>query len=561
MPVDTMEGTSTDSSTPLAGLSALSNAVAPQVWKPTYVTVLCNTLAPLSFHPIKSALHLQTLYRTCSPSRLVNLKRATFSCNNLRIMNPEKLARLRDLCRDEAAFEQIKQTLADEIQHQEQEIHQANFRVEQQKALFHVITRLRERLDLETIFHATATEVRQLLTADRVGMFRFYPNSGADDGEFVSEDVDPAFGSAMAKKIHDHCFGDQFAVHYQQGRIQVVTDIYNSGLSDCHIQILAQFQVRANLVVPLLQGQKLWGLLCIHQCRAPRVWQATEIEFVKQIASHLGVALQHAELVANLQAEVLERQQAEQAVKTLNLGLQRAIIELQAVNKELEAFSYSVSHDLRAPLRSIDGFSQALLEDYYDQIDLNGQDYLKRIRAATQRMGQLIDDLLNLSRVMRSEMCLESVDLSALARDICTELQQSQPDRQVEFVIQTGLFAQGDQRLLHLLLLNLLHNAWKFTSKHSQAKIEFGMLPTTRTVPVYFVRDDGAGFDMAYSNKLFKPFQRLHSINEFAGNGIGLATVQRIVYRHGGQVWAQAAVEQGATFYFTLVAEEVRALA
>lgn len=476
-------------------------------------------------------------------------------------MNPEKLAKLRDLCRDEAALEQIKQTLADEIQHQEQEIRQANFRVAQQKALFHVITRLRERLDLETIFHATATEVRQLLTADRVGMFRFYPNSGADDGEFVSEDVDPAFESAMAKKIHDHCFGDQFAVHYQQGRIQVVTDIYNSGLSDCHIQILAQFQVRANLVVPLLQGQNLWGLLCIHQCREPRVWQATEVEFVRQIASHLGVALQHAELVANLQAEVLERQQAEQAVKTLNLGLQRAIIELQAVNKELEAFSYSVSHDLRAPLRSIDGFSQALLEDYYDQIDLNGQDYLKRIRAATQRMGQLIDDLLNLSRVMRSEMSLESVDLSALARDICTELQQSQPERQVEFVIQTGLFTQGDQRLLHLLLSNLLHNAWKFTSKHSQAKIEFGILPTTRTVPVYCVRDDGAGFDMAYSNKLFKPFQRLHSINEFVGNGIGLATVQRIVYRHGGQVWAQAAVEQGATFYFTLVAEEVRALA
>lgn len=474
-------------------------------------------------------------------------------------MNPEKLARLRELCRDEEAFEQIKQTLVDEIQHLEQENNQAYFQVAQQKALFRVITRIRECLDLETIFHATAIEVRQLLGADRVGMFRFYPDSGADDGEFVSEDVDPAFSSAIAQKIHDHCFGDQFAVHYQQGRIQAVTDIYNYGLSDCHIQILAQFQVRANLAVPLLQGQHLWGLLCIHQCRVPREWQQTEIEFVTQIANHLGVALQHAELLTNLQVEVQERQQAEQAVRTINQGLQRAIIELQAMNKELEAFSYSVSHDLRAPLRSIDGFSQALLEDYYEHLDLTGQDYLRRIRAATQRMGHLIDDLLNLSRVMRSDMYLESVDLSILAQDICTELQQSQPERQVDFVIQTGLISQGDHRLLQVLLANLLHNAWKFTSKHTHARIEFGTLSTENSIPVYFVRDDGAGFDMAYANKLFKPFQRLHSTIEFSGNGIGLATVQRIVHRHGGRVWAEAAVDQGATFYFTLVAEDAAA--
>ena len=471
-------------------------------------------------------------------------------------MDPQILARLRGLCRDEAAFEQIRQILADEVQHLEQEVNQANFRVEQQKALFSVIARLREPLDLEKIFKATATEVRQLLKADRVGMFRFYPNLGWDDGEFVSEDVDQAFPSAIAQKIHDHCFGDQFAVHYQQGRIQAVADIYNCGLSDCHIQVLAQFQVRANLVVPLLQGQNLWGLLCIHQCRAPREWQATEIEFVTQIASHLGVALQHAELLADLKAEVLERQQAEQAVQALNEGLQRAVIELQTVNKELEAFSYSVSHDLRAPLRSIDGFSQALLEDYHNHVDVIGQDYLRRIRAATQQMGQLIDDLLSLSRLMRTEMLLQPVDLSLLARGICTELQQSQPERQVEFVIQAGLLAQGDIRLLRVLLVNLLNNAWKFTSKHTLARIELGAMVQEGGIQVYFVRDDGAGFDMAYANKLFGPFQRLHSMKEFPGNGVGLATVQRIVYRHGGRVWAEGAVEQGATFYFTLVAEE-----
>ncbi len=473
-------------------------------------------------------------------------------------MNPVILARLQNLCRDEAAFQMLKEILAEEFQEFEQEINQAHFLVEQHKALFRVITRLREHLNTDKIFQATATEVRLLLKADRVGMFRFYPNSGWNDGEFVSEDVDRAFGSAMAQKIHDHCFGDQFAVHYQQGQIQAVADIYNCGLSDCHIQVLAQFQIRANLVVPLLQGQNLWGLLCIHQCRRSREWQATEIEFATQIASHLGVALQHAELLADLQAEVVERQQAEQSVKLVNQELQRAIIELQAVNKELEAFSYSVSHDLRAPLRSIDGFSQALLEDCYDMLNRNGQDHLRRIRAATQRMGQLIDDLLNLSRVTRSDMCLELVDLSRLASDICTDLQQNQPKRKVEFAIQTGLTAQGDNHLLRVLLENLLNNAWKFTSKHTQARIEFGVMPTEKGIPVYFVRDDGAGFDMTYANKLFGPFQRLHNMNDFPGNGIGLATVHRIVYRHGGRVWAEGEVEQGATFYFTLVAEGVK---
>jgi light-regulated signal transduction histidine kinase (bacteriophytochrome) len=471
-------------------------------------------------------------------------------------MNLEKLTNLRSLCRDEAAFEQLQQILRSEFQQLEQQVNQANSRLEQQQTLFHVITRLREPIDLETIFQATATEVRQLLQADRVGMFRFYPESGWDDGEFVSEDVDPVFPSAIAQKIHDHCFGDQFAVHYQKGRIQVVADIYNHGLSDCHIQVLSQFQVRANLAVPLLQGENLWGLLCIHQCSAPREWQTIEIEFVSQIANHLGVALKHAELMAELQTEIVERQQAKQAVQTLNQGLQRAIIEMKAVNKELEAFSYSVSHDLRAPLRSIDGFSQALLEDCQDQLDDTGQDYLRRIRAATQRMGYLIDDLLNLSRITRSDMHMETVDLSLLANNICTELHNSQPQRQVEFVIQTGLITSGDAHLLQVTLVNLLNNAWKFTSKHPTAKIELGMIPSKNSIPTYFVRDDGAGFDMSYTGKLFAPFQRLHSVQEFPGNGIGLATVQRIVHRHGGRIWAEASVDRGATFYFTLVAEE-----
>jgi PAS domain S-box-containing protein len=253
--------------------------------------------------------------------------------------------------------------------------------------------------------------------------------------------------------------------------------------------------------------------------------------------------------------DITERQQAADAIQHLNADLERRVAErtaqLEATNKELEAFSYSVSHDLRAPLRSIDGFSLALLEDYGDRLDSDGQDYLQRVRTATQRMSQLIDDLLSLARVTRSALEYESVDLSARARTIAEDLQRAQPDRQVEFLIAPDLIAQGDGRLLQVMLENLLDNAWKFTTKRPGATIEFGAIPCDGQV-AYFVRDNGAGFDMAYADKLFGAFQRLHAMNEFAGTGIGLATVQRIIHRHGGRVWAEGAVEQGATFYFTL---------
>ncbi len=244
-----------------------------------------------------------------------------------------------------------------------------------------------------------------------------------------------------------------------------------------------------------------------------------------------------------LDKEVTERKRAEEKVHKSN-------IELAATNKELEAFSYSVSHDLRAPLRSIDGFSQVLLEDYPDKLDEQGKDYLQRVRRASQRMAQLIDDMLGLSHVTRSEMQRATVDLSGLAESIAVELKESQPERQVEFTIAKGLTVNGDARLLRVLLENLLNNAWKFTSKQPNARIEFGVTQHEGK-QTYFVRDDGIGFDMTYVDKLFGAFQRLHAPSEFPGTGIGLATVQRIVHRHGGSIWAEGEVEQGATFYFT----------
>ena len=235
--------------------------------------------------------------------------------------------------------------------------------------------------------------------------------------------------------------------------------------------------------------------------------------------------------------------------------LEDANTELEGTNRELEAFSYSVSHDLRAPLRTIDGFSQILQEDYERALDDEGMDYLGRVRAASKHMATLIDDLLELSRVGRRPLRREPVDLSRLASGIIEDLRAVEPGREVEFVSGENIMAWGDVSLLKVALENLLGNAWKFTAREEGARIEFGADSRPRPgflAPVYYVRDNGAGFDQAYADKLFGAFQRLHGQDEFEGTGIGLATVARIVHRHGGRVWAEGRVGGGATFYFTL---------
>ncbi len=232
-------------------------------------------------------------------------------------------------------------------------------------------------------------------------------------------------------------------------------------------------------------------------------------------------------------------------------ALRHAKNAADVANRELEAFSYSVAHDLRSPLRSIDGFSQALLEDYGDKLDAEGKTHLGYVRESAQQMAQLIDDLLALSRVSRGELQRERTDLATIARIVMARLQKREPDRKIVLVVPTELVAVGDARLLGIVLENLLGNAWKFTSTQPTARIELGHLFEAGR-QVYFVRDDGAGFDMAYAEKLFGAFQRLHSVKEFEGTGIGLATVARIVHRHGGRVWAEGEVGRGATFYFTL---------
>jgi light-regulated signal transduction histidine kinase (bacteriophytochrome) len=257
--------------------------------------------------------------------------------------------------------------------------------------------------------------------------------------------------------------------------------------------------------------------------------------------------------------DITERKNAKLKILQLNTNLEekvyRRTIELESANTELAGFAYSVSHDLRAPLRAIDGWSLALLEDYGHQLDNEAQQYLNRVRSETQRMGTLIDDMLRLSRVTRDEMKLDPVNLTDLAHSITAKLRNAQPERSMEFVIGPELITAGDERLLEIALTNLFSNAVKFTGKRNNALIEFGRMETKGEM-AFYVRDNGAGFDMAYVGILFGAFQRLHKVSEFPGSGIGLAIVQRVVARHGGRVWADARVNYGATIWFTLGAQE-----
>ncbi len=262
-----------------------------------------------------------------------------------------------------------------------------------------------------------------------------------------------------------------------------------------------------------------------------------------------------AELVQSFKSLTEQRRLAAEEIHNLNMELEQRVkdrtSQLEAANKELDAFAYSVSHDLRAPLRGIDGFSLALLEDYADNLDTQGKDYLHRIRNACVRMGRLIDDLLQLSRITRGEIHLETVNLSDMVRNIAEELQRSDQSRGVDVQISPSVIADADPVLIRTVLENLVGNAWKFTRNTGRPRIEFGVTGDAGS-KVYFVRDNGAGFNMAYVGRLFSAFQRLHKSDEFEGTGIGLASVQRIIHRHGGRIWAEGAERAGATFYFTL---------
>lgn len=306
-------------------------------------------------------------------------------------------------------------------------------------------------------------------------------------------------------------------------------------------KMLVQMGVDSYFGVPLLTSSgEILGLVAVMDVKPMELSEWTA-PILRMFATRIAVEL--------------EKRAANQALRQLNQSLEQRVAErtaeLEALNKELESFSYSVSHDLRAPLRTIDGFSQALIEDFGDQLDDTALDYLQRVRSGSRRMGQLIDDMLGLARVTRRKLHRIQVNLSAMAQEVVKQLRESDPERQIQLDIETDLLAHGDPDLLRIALVNLFHNAWKYTARQPSPQIGFRRHANGKKA-TFVVSDNGVGFDMKHADRLFTAFQRLHAESEFPGSGIGLATVARVIQRHGGRVWAESAPDKGARFYFTL---------
>ena len=381
----------------------------------------------------------------------------------------------------------------------------------------------------------------------------------------VSVDISQRMAAEQALRASEEKFGKAFRATPMFVSISTVADGRYIDVNDAFLR--ATGRTRDEVIAHTAGEIGLWKNLEDRQ-RAIDALQASgrisnfEAELCKKSGDSMTceiwaepIAIGDAPCVIWVTNDVSVRKRAETEIRQLNAELEKRVAErtraLEVANTELEAFSYSVSHDLRAPLRAIQGFSRLVETQYASQIDEQGQGMLRRVGAGAQKMGLLIDDLLRLSDISRQTMRIGAVDLSALARELADELQAGEPERRAEWIIAPGVTAEGDAGLLRAALQNLIGNAWKYSSRRDEARIEFGIAQSDGR-PVYFVRDNGAGFDMSYAKKLFGAFQRLHSTTEFPGTGIGLATVARILHRHGGKVWAEGSVGEGATFYFSL---------
>ncbi|MBI5055747.1 MAG: PAS domain S-box protein [Nitrospirae bacterium] len=383
-----------------------------------------------------------------------------------------------------------------------------------------------------------------------------------------------------AKEIEWLCFGETVCDYVARDGRRIVAENIQETL-DHRTDLARSIGMKAFACHPLLARGRVIGTLSFGT-KSRASFTEDDLALMKTVTNHVAAAMErkkaeeeirkHREelmmlveertkelqkINEELEREITERMEIEAEIVKLNRDLDRRVkertAELEAVNRELEAYSYTVSHDLRAPLRSIEGFTKAIMEDYADKFDETGRDYLLRVTSASHMMSQFIDALLAMSRLTSVEIKENTVDLSAIAQVASYELKKKQPERRVDFIIAEKLKVKGDINMLRVVIENLFDNAWKFTSRHPSAKIEFGMMNEERSQgPVYFVRDNGAGFNMEFADKLFSPFRRFHKESEFPGIGIGLATAYKIIKRHGGKIWAESEVEKGATFYFTL---------
>ncbi|MEX0268604.1 sensor histidine kinase [Leptolyngbyaceae cyanobacterium UHCC 1019] len=504
---------------------------------------------------------------------------------------------------------QLEQYHAQELQQREAELNQRNwdleFNVQQrttelqhlserQFALSEVISKIRSSLDLDTIFNLAATEVRQLLQVDRVGIFRFYPESGYNEGEFVSEAVLSPYDSALKIRIHDHCFGDRYAAYYASGQIQAVGDIFNAGLSDCHIAVLSQFQIRANLIIPLQRGETLWGLLCIHHCSAPREWQAAEIDFAKQIALQLDVALYQAELLSQTQQKTQQIERSLEELKQLQLHLVQ--------NEKMSALGQlvaGIAHEINNPVNFIygninyvDTYTRDLLEllQLYEQYDTSASlevqeklelmdlDFLaedlpkllKSMKIGSERIREIVLSLRNFSRLDQAEVKEVNIHdgLDSTLRILQHRLKPTALRFGIEVIKNYGALPLVDclAGQLNQVFMNLLANAIDALQEFSESlppdecfqegKITITTQAIDSTWVHISIRDNGSGIPVAVQSKLFDPFFTTKPVGK--GTGLGLSISYQVVERHGGTLEYLPLPERGAEFLIKIPIRQKR---